>query len=237
MRSIHSLCHTPERQYFLEGSIYTCLVSQFSRLVFQFLQLPPKECPLIAWLWWPGRFAYLVLLGLQQLGRQFLAWALLRQHTETQLQSFYERGLFACFGASAWGVGSRFGRHLEACEGDLRKSRPVADIMGLSLSSTTADQYLLERSIYTHLEFGFLWLLSTGHLQIAWLWCPVGLSLVVSQDCIYLYTLKAATWGQPSGTVVKLASSTLAARASLVWILGADLCTGWQAMLWQVSHI
>ena len=35
------------------------------------------------------------------------------------------------------------------------------------------------------------------------------------------------------GVVVKFVLSTLAAQSSQVWILGADLCTAHQAMLWQ----
>ena len=38
--------------------------------------------------------------------------------------------------------------------------------------------------------------------------------------------------GQPCGHVVKFTSSALVAQGSLVWILGADICTAHQAMLW-----
>ena len=43
-------------------------------------------------------------------------------------------------------------------------------------------------------------------------------------------------WGWPSGAVVKFAHSALAALGLPVWIPGVDLCTTWQAMLWQASH-
>ena len=43
--------------------------------------------------------------------------------------------------------------------------------------------------------------------------------------------------GQPSGTAVKFACSTSEAHGSAVWIPGADICTAWQAMLWQAFHI
>ena len=43
--------------------------------------------------------------------------------------------------------------------------------------------------------------------------------------------------GQPSGTVVKFAHSTLAYQGLPVRVLGADPCTDCQAMLWQASHI
>ena len=45
------------------------------------------------------------------------------------------------------------------------------------------------------------------------------------------------TRGQPGGIAVKLARSASAALVSLVQILGRDLCTAYQAMLWQASHI
>ena len=43
--------------------------------------------------------------------------------------------------------------------------------------------------------------------------------------------------GQAGGTAVKFAHSASAAQDSPVWIPGVDLCTAWQAMLWQVSHM
>ena len=43
--------------------------------------------------------------------------------------------------------------------------------------------------------------------------------------------------GWPGGTAVKCARSALVAWGSLVRILGVDLCTTCQAMLWQASHI
>ena len=39
--------------------------------------------------------------------------------------------------------------------------------------------------------------------------------------------------GRPSGAVVKFTCSALAAWGLWVWILGADLHTGHQAMLWR----
>ena len=38
--------------------------------------------------------------------------------------------------------------------------------------------------------------------------------------------------GRHSGTAVKLTCSALAAQGSRVWILGVDICTACQAMLW-----
>ena len=43
--------------------------------------------------------------------------------------------------------------------------------------------------------------------------------------------------GQPSGTAVKFTHSNLVAWGSPVRILGMDICTAGQAMLWQASHI
>ena len=43
------------------------------------------------------------------------------------------------------------------------------------------------------------------------------------------------SWDWPSGTVVKFTCSVLVAQDSLVWILGADVHTADQAMLWQAS--
>ena len=41
--------------------------------------------------------------------------------------------------------------------------------------------------------------------------------------------------GQPSGAVVKFAHSALVAQGLPIWILGADLHTACQAVLWQAS--
>ena len=50
-------------------------------------------------------------------------------------------------------------------------------------------------------------------------------------------TEKPRNWGWPSGVVVKFSHSAAVAQGSLVQILGADLHTAWQAMLWQAFHI
>ena len=50
-------------------------------------------------------------------------------------------------------------------------------------------------------------------------------------------TSKEETEGQPGGEAVKFAHSALGAWDSPVWIPGVDLCTTYQAMLWQASHI
>ena len=42
---------------------------------------------------------------------------------------------------------------------------------------------------------------------------------------------------QSSGVVVKFVHSALVAQGSLVRILGRDLCTAYQAVLWWASHI
>ena len=44
-------------------------------------------------------------------------------------------------------------------------------------------------------------------------------------------------WGVPDSHLVKFACTALVAPGSLVRILGTDLCTAHQAMLWQASHI
>ena len=41
----------------------------------------------------------------------------------------------------------------------------------------------------------------------------------------------------PGGAGVKFTHSALVAQGSLVWIPSADLCTTYQAMLWQASHM
>ena len=43
---------------------------------------------------------------------------------------------------------------------------------------------------------------------------------------------RSRSWGQPGGVVVKSVCSFLAAQGLRVLILGADLCTTHQAMLW-----
>ena len=48
---------------------------------------------------------------------------------------------------------------------------------------------------------------------------------------------KEVFWGQPGGTAVRFACSDSAARGSPIQIPGMDLCTAYQAMLWQASHI
>ena len=54
---------------------------------------------------------------------------------------------------------------------------------------------------------------------------------------MYVIAYKNLPWGQPGGAVVRFTHSASLARGSPVWILGADLHTAWQAMLWQASHI
>ena len=44
--------------------------------------------------------------------------------------------------------------------------------------------------------------------------------------------LKFIIWGLAGGVVVKFTHFALAARGSRVWVLGADLGTAHQAMLW-----
>ena len=53
------------------------------------------------------------------------------------------------------------------------------------------------------------------------------------------YSLKGYgyTGNRPCGAMVKFARSASVAQGSLVWILGVDLHTSCQAMLWQASHI
>ena len=43
--------------------------------------------------------------------------------------------------------------------------------------------------------------------------------------------------GWPGGAAVKFAHSASATWGLPVWIPGVDLCTAWQAMLWQASHV
>ena len=50
-------------------------------------------------------------------------------------------------------------------------------------------------------------------------------------------TLQDEEEGWPGGAAVKLVHSTSVARGSLVQVLGTDLGTAYQAMLWQASHI
>ena len=50
-------------------------------------------------------------------------------------------------------------------------------------------------------------------------------------------TLRKNDWGRLGGAVVKFARSALVVWGSLVRILGMDLYTAYQAMLWQASHI
>ena len=54
---------------------------------------------------------------------------------------------------------------------------------------------------------------------------------------ITLSVKKCFFGGQPGGIVVKFPCSASAAWGSLVWILGTDLLTTYQAMLSQASHI
>ena len=44
-------------------------------------------------------------------------------------------------------------------------------------------------------------------------------------------------WVWPGDVAVKFVCSALVAWGLQVWILGVDLPTAWQAMLWQASHI
>ena len=48
--------------------------------------------------------------------------------------------------------------------------------------------------------------------------------------------IKNTEWGWPGSSAVKLTHLALVAQCLLVWILGADICTACQAMLWQAPH-
>ena len=50
------------------------------------------------------------------------------------------------------------------------------------------------------------------------------------------YQKKNSTGGQPGGAAVKFTHSTSAAQGLLVQVLGTDLYTVYQAILWQASH-
>ena len=54
-------------------------------------------------------------------------------------------------------------------------------------------------------------------------------------SCAYTFSkfFKILDGGQPGGVGVKFVPSTLEAQGSQVWILGMDLRTVHQAMLWQ----
>ena len=49
--------------------------------------------------------------------------------------------------------------------------------------------------------------------------------------------IKTTIEGQPNGAAVKFMHSASVAQDSLVRILGMDLRTAYQAMLWQASQI
>ena len=64
----------------------------------------------------------------------------------------------------------------------------------------------------------------------------------INIHCTYDYYLSSCQesfrhWGRPSSAVVKFACSTSAAPDLPVRILGVNLHTACQAMLWQASHI
>lgn len=59
---------------------------------------------------------------------------------------------------------------------------PSALLQLASISQKGAYEYISSPDVFN----------SRGHLQIAWLWWPAGLTLVVPQDCIDLHTFKAA---------------------------------------------
>ena len=49
----------------------------------------------------------------------------------------------------------------------------------------------------------------------------------------YPHFKKISLWSQSGGIVVKFACSAAAAQGSRIWILGMDLHTTQQAMLWR----
>ena len=72
-------------------------------------------------------------------------------------------------------------------------------------------------------------------------------NVIIRKNEIYLYVLtwkdlhntfseKRMLWGRPGGTAVKFVCTTAAARGSPVQIPSVDLCTAYQAMLWQLSY-
>ena len=62
-------------------------------------------------------------------------------------------------------------------------------------------------------------------------------NVIICQKHLIIIQLIPKSRGQPSSAAVKFACSASAAQGSPVWILGVDLHTAYQAMLWQVSHI
>ena len=112
-------------------------------------------------------------------------------------QSFCE-GPFAYLGDSSWGGGFRFSTFsdLKTCSQGMRLVDiilllPRAVPSWLSLFISPAHWCHPEKSFYICLKTWLLWLLTNGHLQIACLWWPVGLTkLAVLQICIYLKTIK-----------------------------------------------
>lgn len=71
--------------------------------------------------------------------------ALHKQHTETFPKSSYEKGLFSCPGASAWGAGYRLITHPEATGVPPREQRQGDTILAFFLGLTTVHCYLPER--------------------------------------------------------------------------------------------
>ena len=61
-------------------------------------------------------------------------------------------------------------------------------------------------------------------------------NLIVASTSNFVVITKNKYRGQPGGIAVELVHSTLAAWGSWVWILGADLHTAYQAMLWQAYY-
>ena len=75
-----------------------------------------------------------------------------------------------------------------------RELRLVGAIFELSLCFAPAH-WCLPKGAYIPLSSTLIFVSPVrGHLQIAWLWRSVGLTLVVPQDCMYLSSLKAAAW-------------------------------------------
>ena len=112
-------------------------------------------------------------------------------------QSFCE-GPFAYLGDSSWGRGFIFSTFsdLKTCSQGMRLVDiilllPRAVPSWLSLFISPAHWCHPEKSFYICLKTWLLWLLTNGHLQIACLWWPVGLTkLAILQVCIYLQTIK-----------------------------------------------
>ena len=156
-------------QYLPEGNIYTHLMSWVLCLVTMFLQLLHRDCPLIAGLWWPRWFAFLVH-GTVIIVKSVFAWntttkwTLHRQLTYTYPRHF-QKGIFSSLGNLIL-EGFWSGTTIRDYRSAVTKQKSVDKIFVLSLCLIIARSLVSSRKEFMILTDALIFAAAREHLHI-----------------------------------------------------------------------